>query len=101
MYVIIWEYRIKSDKRDEFEKVNSPNGAWAKLFKKGSGYIDTELLRSEREPETYTTIDRWESKQTYERFLAERQAEYNRLDEQCEGLIEYENHLGSFTQVTA
>ena len=100
MYAVIWEYRVKEENRSEFEKAYSSNGAWAELFRKGPGYIGTELLRSERESEIYTTIDRWESKEAYERFLAEWQAEYKRLDERCEGLTEYENRLGGFTRVT-
>lgn len=100
MYVVVWEYQIKPGKRSEFEKAYSSNGAWAELFKRGSGYLGTELLRSEVRLDTYITIDRWDSKESYESFLSKWKQDYERLDEQCEGLTESEKRIGRFTKVT-
>jgi heme-degrading monooxygenase HmoA len=58
MYIIIWEYQVKPDKQAEFEKIYAANGTWAELFKKGTGYLGTELIRSTELPEQYVTIDR-------------------------------------------
>ena len=94
MYIIIWEYQVKQEKQSEFEKIYSPNGAWAELFKKEAGYLGTDLLRDANQPQRYLTIDRWNSKEEYENFLMRRDKEYKTLDAQCEDLTEHEALLG-------
>jgi len=99
MYVIIWEYQVKADRTAEFEQIYHSNGAWAELFRKGNGYISTELLRDEMNPQKYITIDRWNSIEDYETFRAQFKKEYEILDAQCEGLIEHEILLGKWESV--
>jgi len=96
MYIIVWAYTVLPEKRSEFEKIYSANGAWADLFKKGRGYLGTELIQSEVLPEQYTTIDRWESEEDYEAFLSQWKEVYEDLDQQCEELTEHESCLGKF-----
>lgn len=96
MYIILWEYRVKSEKRSEFEKVYSPDGVWVELFSKATGYLGTELLRDEIQPERFLTIDRWDSKQRYKAFLSHWHEEYQVLDTQCEGLTESEALIGKW-----
>ena len=96
MYVIIWEYQLKADRMMEFEKIYNLSGAWAELFRKGNGYINTELLRDETNPQRFITIDRWASAKSYEVFHAEFNEEYELLDAQCEGMTEHEILLGKW-----
>lgn len=96
MYIIVWEYRVKTDMRVEFEAVYSPQGAWADLFKRSAGFIEVELLRDEQEPERYLTIDRWRSKATYEEFLSRWQEEYQALDARCDNMTESEALVGKW-----
>jgi heme-degrading monooxygenase HmoA len=93
MYIILWEYHIKPEKREKFEQIYSPTGAWVELFKKGAGYLGTELLRDEENPLRYLTIDRWASKAEYEAFLSTWEQAYAQMDAQCEGLTERESLL--------
>jgi heme-degrading monooxygenase HmoA len=94
LHIIFWEYHVKPEKLSEFESIYSLNGAWAELFKRSSGYLGTELLRDETNPQRYLTIDRWVSKEDYEAFLSQHEKEYKMLDAQCEGLTENESLLG-------
>ena len=96
MYIIVWEYQVKPDKQAEFEKIYSPKGAWAELFKEGPGYLGTELIRSTELPKQYITIDRWASWENYEAFLSQWNDEYKKLDLMCDGLTEHESCLGRF-----
>jgi heme-degrading monooxygenase HmoA len=100
MFIVIWEFRVRPEKVSEFESAYLPDGAWADLFKNDDGYLGTELLQSNMAPGLYMTIDRWDSKESYENFLVKWKAEYGRLDEQCEGLTESEKRIGGFRQVT-
>jgi len=96
IFIVIWEYRVRVEKRSAFEEIYSASGAWAELFRKGAGYIGTELMHSTEYPEQYITIDRWETKADYESFLSQWKNEYETLDTQCEGLTEQESCLGRF-----
>ena len=99
MYVIIWEYQVKADHSNEFEKIYKSNGVWAELFRKGTGYIGTELLRDETNPNRFITIDRWDSAESYEAFHSQFKKEYETLDVQSEELTEHEILLGKWETV--
>lgn len=94
MYLIIWEYQVKADSVTEFESIYSASGAWVQLFKKGRGFLETELLRDEKQTHRYMTIDRWTSSEDYERFQKDWKTEYAKLDALCEDLTEQETLLG-------
>jgi len=99
MFIILWEYQVKPDRRSDFESIYSPAGVWTELFKKGTGYIGTELFHDETRPYRYLTIDRWASKEDYETFLSQWEKEYKALDKRCEGLTESESLIGRWDLV--
>ena len=99
MYIIIWEYLVKADCAPEFERFYSADGEWTKLFKKSSGFIETELLLDENRTHRYITIDRWSSLQEYESFLLQWQSEYEVLDAKCNSLTEQETLLGKWESI--
>jgi heme-degrading monooxygenase HmoA len=99
MYVILWEYHVKAEKQAEFERFYSANGAWADLFKKSAGYLRTEFLRDETNPQRYLTIDRWNSEAEFRQFLIQRETEYKTLDAACAHLAEKELLLGKWSSV--
>lgn len=99
MYIIIWEYQVKIEHVKEFQEIYAANGAWAELFRKGEGYLGTELMRDINRPYRYMTIDRWVSPHDYESFLSQWKSEYSKLDAECEGLTEKETLLGKWESI--
>lgn len=99
MYVIIWEYRVKAEHIEEFEKIYGARGEWAELFQKQNGYLGTELLRDPGDYQHYITIDRWISQKVYDDFLANRIDEYKKLDAGCNGLTNNETLLGRWETI--
>ena len=100
MYIILWRFRLRMGRQSEFERAYGPSGEWALLFRRGDGYLGTELLlRSEDSTEDsreYITLDRWVSRASYEAFRAQFSSEYQRLDRRFEELTEEEAPLGAF-----
>jgi len=94
MYIIIWEYHVKAEKRSEFEKIYSSSGAWTELFKTDAKYIETEFLHDTDQASRYLTIDRWKSKEAYTNFCVRHEKEYRSLDAQCAELTERESLIG-------
>jgi heme-degrading monooxygenase HmoA len=74
MIAIVFSYEVRDP--TEFERVYGPNGEWAAFFRQGRGYIGTELLRDVEAPGRYLVIDRWESADAYNAFVAGHREEY-------------------------
>src|SRR5579864_6550471 len=94
VFVIVWEFRVRPNKRRAFEKAYAPDGVWGRLFRRGDGYIRTELICDREEPLRYLTIDVWQSRQAYERFKKKNRAEYQAIDQRCESLTRTEKLIG-------
>jgi heme-degrading monooxygenase HmoA len=76
---LVFSYEVRD--APEFERVYGSNGEWAEFFRHGRGYIGTELLRDVEAPNRYLVIDRWESADAYNTFVAEhRDAYMERVD---------------------
>jgi quinol monooxygenase YgiN len=99
LFVIVWEFRVRPNKRRAFEKAYAPDGVWAKFFRHSAGYIRTELIRGREKPPGYLTIDVWVSRPAYERFKKQNRAEYQAIDKKCESLTRSEKLLGEFQSV--
>jgi heme-degrading monooxygenase HmoA len=97
MYVLIWEFHVKPDQIADFERMYGPEGDWVRFFRKGTGYLGTELLR--KDDGSYLTTDRWESQQSYVKFREQYKSEYEALDRKCESLTELEKQVGAFLTI--
>jgi heme-degrading monooxygenase HmoA len=99
VYVIVWEFRPKAGREREFETAYGSEGAWAKFFKNGTGYIGTVLHRDVENDSRYLTIDYWVSQEAYESFRNEHNREYEELDRKMEHLTEHELESGTFYSI--
>jgi heme-degrading monooxygenase HmoA len=83
----------------EFERVYGPEGEWAAFFRGGRGYVGTELLRDVEMPGRYLVVDRWESREAYNEFVAANRDEYMRRVDETAFHYEHELRLGTFESV--
>jgi heme-degrading monooxygenase HmoA len=96
MYVVIWQFRSLVGRQSEFERAYDPSGEWARLFRRGDGYLGTELLRRSDDSGEYLVLDRWASRGAYEAFRARWSSEYRRLDRRLGEITEEEALIGAF-----
>jgi heme-degrading monooxygenase HmoA len=99
MVAIIWSYHVQPEKRAEFEAAYGSDGEWAELFRKGRGYIRTELLRDIDRQNRYTTIDYWATEDDYKSFQDQFTADYQALDARFEAWTISETLIGKFEVV--
>ena len=92
-------FRYEAREPEEFERTYGPDGEWAGFFRTGSGYIGTELLRDVEEPGRYLVIDRWESADAYNAFLAANNDEYMRRADESRFHYVQELRFGTFANV--
>jgi heme-degrading monooxygenase HmoA len=100
MHVIIWRFTPKRGKEAEFESHYVAGGAWDRLFRRGQGFLGTELLRPTGDDAAYVTIDRWRSAEDFAVFLRDHDEAYAALDAHCESLTSDEVRIGIFSTIT-
>jgi len=97
MLVIVWEFRVRPERLADFLSAYAPGGDWDLLFRRGEGYLSTELLRDERDETRFLTIDRWDSREARDRFRLRFREEYDALDRRCEAVTLEETPVGDFS----
>ena len=60
-YVTVWEFRVRPEAFEVFERIYGPDGDWVRLFQTAEGYVTTELNRDLRQAGRYVTLDFWTS----------------------------------------
>jgi len=96
MFVVLWEFDVKSECEEQFIAACSPTGEWARFFATDAKYRETRLLRNITEPLRFVTMDVWESREDYEHFLRSSGDAYQALDARFAGFTTRERHLSSF-----
>lgn len=94
MLVLVFAYEAREP--EQFEHVYGPEGDWARFFRRGRGYVGTELLRDVETAGRYLVIDRWESADAYNAFVAEHRAEYISRVDDTRLYYDQELRLGTF-----
>ena len=97
MIALVFSYEVHD--APEFERVYGNDGDWAEFFRQGRGFIGTELLRDVEAPGRYLVIDRWESADAYNAFVAERREEYMERVEATRFQYDSELRFGTFETV--
>jgi len=99
MIAILWTYEVRPEAAAEFERAYGPSGDWAALFRRGAGYLGTELLRG---PGTaYLTVDRWRTSADFDAFMAANCADYDALDRCTQSWTTEECKLGLWEGLAA
>ena len=96
MFTTAWMFHVDEEHRDRFIKAYGPDGAWASLFGRGDGYVDTILLQDVTHAERFVTLDRWATRAAHDAFRTGWAEAYLALDAESEALTRSETHLGSF-----
>lgn len=95
MYRIVWEFEPEPARVEEFEREYGAEGAWARFFRRGAGYLGTELFRSATDPARYLTVDCWASRAAYQAFRAAFAHEYAALDARCAAMTRHERLIAA------
>ena len=99
MFLVLWEYEVKSGSEKQFENVYGPAGDWARLFRTDSYYRETRLLLDPFRSNVYLTLDFWTSRDSYEQFTSAHKAEYQAIDALGESLAASQRRLGAYEMV--
>lgn len=96
MLVVVWEYRARPGRVDEFESYYRPDGPWGELFRECPGFVSVTLMKDMNDPLRFMVADRWTSEATYEEFKREVATRYQELSDRGRRLYERETEIGRF-----
>ena len=97
MIALVFSYDVRE--AEGFERAYGPEGEWAQFFRQGSGYVGTELLRDVEVPGRYLVIDRWETADAYNAFVAQHRDAYIARVDDTRFHYEHELRFGTFENV--
>jgi len=92
----VWEYRVRPERRAEFEREYGAEGSWARFFARDPAYRGTRLLRDLDDPDRFLTVDLWDSREACRAFRERHRAEFDAIDARGEGWTTSESQLGEF-----
>ena len=98
-FVYVWQYTVRAERLAEYLAAYRPDGAWARLFAQGDGYLRTELFRDQDHPDRYMTVDYWASRAARDAFRAQYAEEFAALDSACEEYTVDETFVGDYVVV--
>jgi quinol monooxygenase YgiN len=96
MLLVVWEYRTKPERSEEFESFYRPDGPWGALMRQSPAFVSITLMRDLRDPQRFLVADRWTSETVYEEFKRERAEQWHALSERGARLYEREAEIGRF-----
>ena len=93
MITNVWEFKVKPGKEAEFERFNSHEGEWARLFGKSPDYLETRCFPDEGRAGWYVTEDDWTDYDRFERFVEANRKDFDGLDEEQAAMYESARNL--------
>ncbi len=96
MLLILWEYRVRRERIEEFEALYRPDGPWGELFRSAPGFVSITLLKDFNDAGRFLVADRWTSESAYETFRRAHAPEYADLSARGRRLYERETEVGRF-----
>jgi heme-degrading monooxygenase HmoA len=96
MLHIVWEFHARPERLAEFEVHYGPQGSWARLFRNGAGYLQTQMLRDAKDRNRFLVVDIWDRAESFAAFKQSFKSDYEALDKRCEELTVLESHIGNF-----
>ena len=96
MLVLVWEYRVRPERGEDFESFYRPDGPWGQLFRNTPGFVSVTLMKDLNDSGRFLVADRWTSEAVYEEFKREHPAEYASLSARGRRLYERETEVGRF-----
>lgn len=97
-HVRVWQFHPSPGREEEFAAAYSGDGVWAQLFREADGFIGTTLLAPAEPGGPWLTLDRWQSRDAFERFQDNCGEAYRRLDDELMPLTADERFIGAFDE---
>lgn len=96
MVAVGWQFEIKPELQQEFERFFGADGEWTRLSRRSRSFLGSSFLRDLAEPARYLLIEYWSEAFVYDRHLADFRSEMGRLEAERERMVLSLRPLGLF-----
>ena len=96
MIAVVWQFDVKPERRDEFERFYGADGEWTMVSRKSRSFIGSSFLREFTAEPKYLLIEYWSEMLPYERHLADLSDEIAALERSRDELVAGATPLGVF-----
>lgn len=97
-HVRVWRFKPPADREVAFLDSYGPTGRWARLFAVTPDFKGTHLLRPEEAGGSWLTIDRWASREAFDRFQKVHGKTYRGIDVEMREIAGEEEYIGAFEE---
>ena len=97
MVAVVWQFDIRPEASDDFERLYGADGPWTKLSRRSRSYLGSSFLRDIGSENRYLLVEYWGEMMVYEKHLVDLSEQVKALEEQRARLVERMETVGVFT----
>ena len=97
MVAVVWQFTVREDKTEEFERFYGADGDWTKLSRRSRSFIGSSFLKDLAIPTRYLLVEYWSEMLVYEKHTADFDAQIKALEERRREFTASVESLGLFS----
>ena len=97
MIAFVWQFQVKPESRDDFERLYGADGEWTAIARKSRSYLGSAFLRDMAQADRYLLTEYWSEMVVYERHQEDFCDEIASLNRHRDTLLESVQPLGVFS----
>ena len=97
MVAVVWQFTVREDKTDEFERFYGADGDWTKLSRRSRSFIGSSFLKDLAFPTRYLLVEYWSEMFVYEKHLVDFDTQLKTLEERRQAFQVNVESLGVFS----
>jgi quinol monooxygenase YgiN len=78
---VVWQFEVREERRDEFERFCGADGEWTKLSRKSRSFLGSSFLRDLAQPTRYLLVEYWSEMVVYEKHRVDFEKEVAQLEQ--------------------
>ena len=97
MVAIVWQFTVRDNKGDEFERFYGADGEWTRVSRRSRSFLGSSFLRDLAAPARYLLIEYWSEMVVYEKHVTDFTREMNLLERRRDEFAERVESMGVFS----
>ena len=97
MVAIVWQFTVRENTAEEFERLYGADGEWTQLSRRSRSFLGSSFLKNLATPARYLLVEYWSEMVVYERHLTDFRDEMASLEERRRTMALSVESLGVFS----
>ena len=97
MVAVVWQFTIREDNSDEFERFYGADGEWTRVSRRSRSFLGSSFLKDLAVPTRYLLVEYWSEMLVYEKHVIDFRREIDALEERRRSFAVDVESLGVFS----